>query len=438
MNRRLFRWHAVLLVGLAGPALGAPPPVSAASGEVLYVIRPGDTLIGLAKHYLQGAVAVQQVAALNHVVHPRRIPIGTPLRVPRALLRYDPITLRLAMFNGPVTLTLAGQSAPARDGAVLNEGDVVGTGANGFVLLAGSDGSRIALPSNSMVRIGRARHYLLIDTSDLDLALGRGRAEVQAAKQHDQGGFRIQTPIAVAAVRGTQFRVAYQEADGLGSAGVIEGAVGVATERKALTLPAGTGAEANAAGDLTAAPLLPAVAVLNPGKVLTEAVAELALAPVPGAARYRVQLARDAGFVDILQEVESTAPKAAFPDLANGRYFARATALTSGGLEGLAESYAIRRQRVGLKADVGQSPYPNAVRFNWLAEGEGQSRYRFQMFADGNAATALVDEAGLTTPGMTLTALPHGTYHWRVGVAQTTADGTVEVWTALQKLIFGR
>jgi hypothetical protein len=120
-----------------------------------------------------------------------------------------------------------------------------------------------------------------------------------------------------------------------------------------------------------------------------------------------------------------------FPSLDNGGYFVRAGALAPSEIEGQTAVFSFRRQRVGLKADLGQVAIPGAIRVNWLVEGEGQSRFRFQLLGPGDAAP-LVDEAGLERPGITLTGLGPGTYRWRVGVIQTVPEGSAEVWTPLQ------
>ena len=57
---------------------------------------------------------------------------------------------------------------------------------------------------------------------------------------------------------------------------------------------------------------------------------------------------------------------------------------------------------------------------------------RVAVFATA-VALPLIDEAGLDKPGLTLTGLKRGAYHWRLGVIQTTAEGSAEVWTPLQK-----
>ena len=421
--------------GMAGDAQATPPapPAPLPPGDSLtYVAKAGDTLFSLARQYLVRPAAARTVGQLNHIANPRHLPVGKEIRIPRELVRYTPVTLRLASFSGPVSLGATLGGAAPRLGQVLVEQTTITTGPNGFALITGSDGSRLALPSNTTARIGRARHYALVDADDMGLVLASGRGEVQAAHQKPQGRFRLETPVAVSAVRGTRFHASHDAAAGLSTTGVTEGLVAVSSASAEVSLPAGEGAATARDGAIVKEALLPAPALVKPGKVQTEPRLDFQLAALPGAARYRLQIARDAGFADMLAETESEALAASFPSLDNGGYFIRAAGISPRGIEGQGEVFSFRRQRVGLKADMGQVDIPGAIRINWQVEGEGQSRFRFQLLpATGDVP--LVDEAGMDRPGITLTGLKPGAYRWRVGVIQTVPEGSAEVWTPLQK-----
>lgn len=432
----LFR--SKLALGMLACAALLAMPLAAAPADdqpVTYIVTHRDTLDGLAYRYLIGPAAARQVQARNHIRDPRRIPVGTRLSIPRNLLRSVPIELRVATFSGAVSLRPPGGAAmPVQAGAVLAEGSELITGGNGFVTLSGSDGSRISLPSQSHVRVGEARRYLINRAASIDIEVLRGRADVSAAKQQPEGRFRLRTPVSVSAVRGTQFRIGFAEDRAAGTTEVLEGLVGVATGNAALDLPRGFGAAASASG-LAKEALLPAPEAIAPGRVQTDPEVSFALQPVAGAAGYRVQLARDAGFVDIIAEQSSVAPAAAFTGIADGRWFMRASAIAPSGLEGFPAGYSFRRQQVGMKASAAAGG--DGFRFAWLAEGEGTARYRFQLFAEGRDALPLVDEPGLAQTALTIANLAPGAYRWRVGVIQTVADGSAEVWTPLDKLVVG-
>ena len=413
---------------------GLPLPAMAAGGDTLvYTVKPSDTLYALSREYLTSPDAWRQLQAANRVRIPQRMPVGYKLAIPRKLLKFTPVTMRIQTFSGPVTVS----GAEPRKGLELDEGALVSTGPNGFVVISGADGSRIALPSNTRVRIGQARRYRLVQATDIELEVERGKAEVQAAKQAPDSRFRVRTPVAVTAVRGTVFRAGYSEEAAASASETIEGEVAVASAKADLALPAGFGAAAQADGALAKEALLPAPALADPAKVQTELRASFDFTPVALARAYRVQVSRDAGFLDVISEVQAAVPRAEFEGLKNGTYFVRAAAISAAGLQGLEEAWSFRRQRVGLAADAGQSGLPDGFRFAWTAEGEGTSLFRFQLFGAGEGGLPLVDEPALTKPELTVTALRPGAYRWRVGVIQTTPDGSAEVWMPFQKLTVG-
>ena len=432
--------QARLPIALAGLALAMVPGPGRAqdTGPATHVMRAGETLHGLAARWLVRPAAAVEVQRMNRIANDRRIPVGTPIRIPRHLLKSEPVALRIAAFSGPVSHGLPSRMVAASLGAVLPEGSEVATGAGGFVTLATPDGSRLSLPSNSRVRLTASRRYLIDGTVDFDVEVLSGKAEAKAAPQKPGNGFRLRTPVAVTAVRGTGFRVGWTGEQGTSLTEVTEGEVGVATPAASLGLPAGFGVAARAGEGLSRETLLPAPDAIDPGKVQTDENLRFALRPVAGAASYRVRIGRDAGMIDMLAEASGSTPEIDLPGIGNGTFFLSATATAQSGLEGLAQAWSFRRQRLGVAADAGASAIPGGLRFNWLASGEGRMTHRFQLFPASEGAAALVDRPGLAEPGLTLANLAPGAYRWRVGVTSTTPEGAAEVWTPFQTLTISR
>lgn len=124
-------------------------------------------------------------------------------------------------------------------------------------------------------------------------------------------------------------------------------------------------------------------------------------------------------------------PVAGFAGIPDGSLFVRVSAIAASGLEGLSQTFAMRRVLTGLAATARAGA--DGTRFAWDGAGEGQRIYRFQLAHDEKGAMPLVDEAGLTDQSITLTALPPGEYWWRVGVRQSAADGEIENWLPFEK-----
>lgn len=420
----------ILPLFAGGACLVATPALAQATlaDELSYTVRAEDTLNGLAKRYLVNEAAATVVQKRNRIANPRRMPVGTRLSIPVRLLRYDAMPLRIATFSGPVTVG----GEPAARGQVLSEGALLQTGANGFVTLVGADGSRVSLPSQSRARVVKARRYAITGAAAIDVEVLSGRADVSAAKQKPADTFRVRNPVAVTAVRGTQFRIGYDEKAGLATSEVLEGLVGVNTASTSMPLEAGFGAAAHGDGALAREALLPAPQLIDPGKVQTEPVVTFRFSAMTGASGYRLQLARDAGFVDVIAETRVAEPEARLDGIANGRLFVRASAIAPSGLEGLAQTVSFRRQQAGVSGSV-TSNAETGYRFDWASVGDGTPLYRFQLLDLARPDVPLVDQPGLTKSGLVIDTLRPGNYQWRVGMIQTGPEGSVEVWSDPQK-----
>lgn len=235
-------WRKMLRAGLclAGFMLTGPVRAEAPSGpavqreQVLHTLRRGETLYELARRFLDGARAMRIVQELNAIADPHRIAIGFPLRVPFALLRAEPLNARVIAASGNVSILSEGKTIAAQAGAQVPQGALIDTGRDGFVSLALPNGSRTALPTDIRLRIDHLRRFLLTGSIDYDFTVERGKVETQAAPLGSDGNsrFRIRTPLAVAAVRGTRFRVGLAEASSL--AEVLEGTVAAGGNDRAL------------------------------------------------------------------------------------------------------------------------------------------------------------------------------------------------------------
>ena len=128
------------------------------------------------------------------------------------------------------------------------------------------------------------------------------------------------------------------------------------------------------------------------------------------------------------------------PEVPDGLHFVRVSAVSEDGLEGLAKVYTLIRARSapgGLAAEISGTGKNRQYLFRWEAEGEGPAESRFELRLDGSDA-ALVDEAGLAEPRLTLTSLPPGEYQWRVRITRRKFGRLIETWSDPQALRIGR
>ncbi|WP_068875893.1 MULTISPECIES: FecR domain-containing protein [unclassified Phenylobacterium] len=434
----ILRWLPLLLaIALPVAARSAEPP----EAPVQYRVRAGDTLYDLAQRYLVSPSAGGQVQRLNRIGDPRRLPIGRLLTVPADLLRTEPVAARLVAYSGPVSVRGTGAGA-LRPEMPVREGFELSTGANAFLTIELPDGSRVTLPSQSRVRLARLRRVLLTGAVQRDVRLDTGRASSTVTPlPTPDSRFRILTPVAVSAVRGTEFRVRHDETAGRSTVEVIEGRVGEALvdAPDETSVTAGFGASAQRAVSAPT-PLLPAPSLSGALRLQDEPRVTFALRPASGAVAYRGQVGRDAGFIDLISEVESAVPQLAFDEIPNGTFFLRLTAIDGSGLEGLPATFAFERRLNALDLDPPQT-VPGARRqylFKWRSDGAGAESFRFILARAPDASAAVIDTPGLAERQIVVTDLPPGVYYWRVMVARRDGGRLFEKWSAPQRFEIGR
>lgn len=135
----------------------------------------------------------------------------------------------VASSSGPVDLLRGdgGKWAPLGKVEDLQQRDLIRTGSGGTTRLSFDDGSVVVLSSSSLLRLdemgkkdGRPRVLLR-------LLGGQVRATVSKAYGTGEGRFEIETPTAVASVRGTEFIVTYDTVSADSEVICIEGSVEV-------------------------------------------------------------------------------------------------------------------------------------------------------------------------------------------------------------------
>jgi hypothetical protein len=430
LDRRSVAFGALL--GAGGLTVAPLTAIAEQPATVRYTVKSGDTLLGLTAQYLIGADAYAALVRSNNVPNPERIYPGSVLTVPVSLLRSSPLQAKVASFKGAVAIVSNGRAGPPTVGMAIREGDVLQTANDGFLTIILSNGSRMSMPTQSRVALLHMRQFLLTKSTDFDFKVDKGRTELSVTPTRDPNNlFRLRTPIAVSAVRGTQFRIGYDGMANPSLTEVIEGKVAVdgpsAVAATAL-VPAGYGAAAAASGAVGTEELLTAPVIADAARLWRKRFLDFNLVPVATARGYRLQLARDVDFHDMVAETLSVLPKLQLAGIDDGAYFARAMAVAPSGLEGLSQTYRINRQLSPLTASMvrvgGRST------FTWETDGRSSAPlFRFQLFSKFGNDVPVIDETGLTSYSMVVAGLATGDYTWRVGMRRVMDGVMTETWT---------
>lgn len=408
------------------------PSAARAEDDISYTVAKGDTLIGFGQKYLRRAEEYRTIQRYNQITDPRKIPVGTAIRVPRHLLKFQPSTATLASVRGQVLAGPIDAERAVVSGVQLAEGHRLRTSAGSFATMVLEDGSRISLPSNSDLRILKLRRYVLGAMLDYDFQVDRGSARSKVApKKHPGDSYRMRTPKAVSAVRGTDFDARFDDASNRDFAEVVEGALAVNVgDGAAAPLAEGNGLAVNADGRSIREALLPRLDVAAAGRRQTGDAVRFTLPSVPPGGT-RITIAADAGFQDIVVDTASRSQTADIGAIEDGNYFARFRAISAAGLEGMPSIYAFKRRQNSLSGTA--SAGTDGWHFKWAGAGKGVIRYHFQLFRSSTDGAAFVDETGLTETRISLSDLPSGDYFWRVGSMQFV-DGEANMnWTDFEK-----
>jgi hypothetical protein len=437
---------ALLLTGSMHFALSAPPaapapPITIAAASITYITRAGDTLSSIALQLTNKLENWSAIGQINHIGSDTNIPIGTPIVIPATLLPDEPSEARVVALSGNIAAKTAdGDPVTIALGTKITEGMQIDTGNNSFLTLSLPDASRISVPSNSRIRLSKLRMARYTKSPRTEINLLRGHIESQVSPlDQNKGRFEIHSPLGVAGVRGTNFRVGVTDHGTTNE--VLSGKVEVGQPGKApaLVLHPGQGNVIDAKSVGKAIDLLPAPQLAENPILIGATSAQISLTPVNGARAYHVQISKDAEGQDIFSETQSSENKFAIQGVRTGNYFARISSIDQHGLEGPARVQAISLKPLtaasSTRLELPSPPYVSRsdakhVTLTWLA----QSGKKFNVqVAHDSSFTWLLFNTTSNAPEATLPRPPFGTYFARV--QSINADGSTGPFSKPQAFI---
>jgi hypothetical protein len=383
--RALIAWSAACACGLAiAQGLGASDT---------HVVKPGETLWSISRRHLGAPLKWRQIQGDNAVPEPKKLQPGQVLQVGQR---------HVAELSGTAWITRGAQARqPLVVGAGVAVGDTLETGRNTFLSLRLSDGSRVVVPSSSVVRVLSSNARLT------RLELLQGRVESYVQKQ-DGRKFEVQTRTGKLGVRGTHFRV--RDEEGISTSEVIDGEVQVESagnEARDVRIGPGQGLLLAGGNALAVQPLLAA-----PTDIDSDAEA-VGAAPVQGAVAYRLQLGRDERFQQLFFEARAATPRFALPTtLEPGFYHLRLTAFDARHIEGLPGRHVLFVPATGAGASTTRALPDGQIEIRWPAHAGQQ--YTFELSRTASFSPVLLSQPVAQSGGVIVGpfAVPGG-YYWR-------------------------
>ncbi len=412
-----------------------PGNITVQSSGITYYAQAGDTLMTIAQRLATKSSNWVTLGKINQINKDISIPIGTAIFIPAELLDDVASEATVIARNGVITATSADGNPFSLDiGSKITEGMKIDTGINSFLTLSLADASRISLPSNSSVLMAKLRKSLYTHSPRTELKLLRGRVVSRVSPLNvNRGLFEVQTPLSVAGVRGTHFRVSLNNQKV--TTEVLDGEVAVGTPRTPETLlPTAKGNLITSETIGPAIDLLPAPQ-FSGTPYRQGAAAKFAITPISGARAYHVQIAQDAEMLHMLAEENSNGNEVVINNIQEGEYFIRIAAIDKSGLEGMPRILAanIRNRNEAAPAQAAPSVIngsPKELALRW--PGSAGQKYNVQLARDPEFSWLLFTNS-VAGNEIRLPRPSFGTYFARV--QSINADGSTNPFSFAQTLI---
>lgn len=326
---------SVLLLALLTPQLNGVLAAEEPSVEWVYSVRPHDTLIHFGQRHLINPNDWHILQKINQIKDPYRMPIGSKVRVPLYLVKQGPTNAEVVLALGEAYILNPNKTKQlATVGQKIGPGTELQTADKGKLNIRFADGSIVTMQPNSTLKLDSLSMYSGGGMVDTKLRLHQGKVEVEANPQKVRGNkMQIFTPTAVAAVRGTEFRVSTnphsirQE--------TLDGRVVLSAAGEEVSVNKGYGS----LSENGHAPQPPVV--LLPAPNVTSLPIKLATLPIvftmsaqSDAVAWVGKIYKEAQLTTVLAESESQTGRLDFGDIDDGKYYLKVRAKDNKGFEG--------------------------------------------------------------------------------------------------------
>ncbi len=387
--------------------------------EWVYTLGEGETFTGMAKTLLKSNISPTRLLRHNDIATANSLQPGTKVRIPLDWLKRQPEPAKVNAVTGQAWLISGSQGMrrPVTEQSTIRVGDELIT-RTGTVNVELADGSHIRVAPDSRLVFNRMTQYGKAGMVDTRLRLNQGEIHTRVKPIIQEGSrFEIETPSAVAAVRGTAFTM--QTSPGKTQLQVTEGEVAFGPPGQVRYIPAGYSASVDTSGH---SPMtirkLPPAPELNPlPETVTRLPAELSWQPNP-ADRHQLDIFdKDSGQWLLSETVAND--NFNLQSLDNGGYEIHVAALDPRGMAGIP---AIKTLDVDLKARPAQPQSPatgdklpdDMPEFSWTFQGENEIG-RVEIATDENFSNVVAtSEWAPENTALPSRPLQPGQYYWRV------------------------
>jgi outer membrane protein OmpA-like peptidoglycan-associated protein len=398
-----------------------------------FTVQKGDKLINICKEYLEDPGKWPEIAKINHIPNPHKISPGTPLKIPVRLLKGDPLDGETTFIKGEVLYRLKGgkEWLPLQLGDRVRQGSWIKTGAESKVEVSYEDGSSFFVWSDTTIEVTASEEKRSTSHVFRDLFIDAGRIITKIKNVlGNKSSFETHTRTAVLGVRGTEFRVSVDSADATRSE-VLKGTVKAQAMDEDVLVQAGEGTLIRKDEPPSAPQKLLLPPVLSDLKSAYKTLPlEFKFEKIEDAVSYRIMLARDAEFKDVVREhLIKPDQILSLEGLEDGTYYLQSRSVDHLGLEGIPSEPALIHLRVNPVPPFVDSPVSGAeywrkpIEFKWLKVKDAVA-YHIQTASDEEFKIITEDRTDIKDTAYTTGNLDFGTYYFRIcSVANDRYEG---------------
>jgi hypothetical protein len=398
-------------------------------------VEKSDKLIKLCNKYLENPKRWHEVARFNHMKNPDMILPGQRVKFPVQLMAGIPLDGKVTFVYGDVKVQKNEKSEliSLNPGDTVPRGSRIQTGKSSSAELTFEDRNSIFIKSNTILGITTSEKKGSTYTiNNFYLQTGKAITKIKEATGSNSR-ILINTPSAVASVRGTEFRVSVDETLSMRTE-VLTGNVGVSAMNQTVKLKEGEGTYVRK-GTAPTAPrnLLLPPKLVDYRPIYKDMPLKFTFEEVPGMFSIRGMITNDRDGRNILDEkVIKQKESLEFINLSDGTYYLFYQGIDELGIEGFqSQPYEVKLKAnplpplVQLKGDelefIGKS-----AEFKWLKVKDA-ARHHLQVAADKNFTSIVEERSDYKGEFFKTTTLEYNDYYFRI--SSIAEDGYEAGWS---------
>lgn len=367
---------------VAALSLFAAMQAQAQQPEWIYNTLKGDTIWDICLKYTNKRGCWITLTKYNQIANDRAIPVNTPIRIPVGWLKTPLAVGSVVYITGNAEYSQWGdqQFTKLESGQQVHLGAKIRTQTGSLVKLLLHETNEVLIKQNSELLLEK---FSSADKGVLEeeISLKKGAAEAEVNSGKVQNRFIIKTPAAIAAVRGTEFRINSSGDQMRGE--VLEGKIDVSSDTSSQSVPAGFGVAATKGKKILPPKALPPKPEMLKDPVKSALPAKVSWGPVDKVSQYQVSLFDKKGQILAVDTVNHN--WVTYSSLDKGCYQVKVHGIDSEGFHGINSEASLciidDLAQVVIPEESGLKDRGSELVLSWQSVPEADS-YKVQMSTD--------------------------------------------------------